>query len=537
MDAGNHYHRLVFDIVLAAATIVDGQGGPRFVGSVGVRNGRITAITRDQTPEPSAAEEWIDGSGLVLAPGFIDVHTHSDLGPLVDPTMPSTVRQGVTTVVVGNCGASPWPVAGAIDCAHMVGGDDELAHDLDSFADYLARLDAAGPSVNLAALVGHGAIRGQVMQSERRPPTVEELRAMRRLAAEAMDEGAIGLSTGLIYVPGSYATTDEVAAIAEEAARRGGIYASHIRGEGSNLFSAVDEAIEIGRRAELPAHVSHLKCESARAWGRADELLALFHDGQDLSADQYPYTAWASSLASFLPDWAPVDQLADRLADPYEHERLVSAVEHGEPGFQSSIEGVGWERIVIESSGDGRGDGRDIGAIALGRQIEPIDAFFQLLIEDPDTTCIGHAMDAQDVRAIMGDPDVMVASDGVSMSPDGPLGTMPVHPRNYGTFPRVVGAGVREGVLTLESAVRKMTSLPADRFGLLDRGRIVDGAWADLVLFDADTVEDRATFAFPHSYPTGVHVVIVNGIVSWSGYGRPPSPGRGGRILRHGATS
>ena len=519
----------MLDLLISGADVVDGTGSSRYPGSVGIAGDRIAWLGHADVQEPAAARR-IEAPGRVVTPGFVDVHNHSDLGPLVEPAMASTLRQGVTTVVVGNCGISPWPVAGAVESAVMVGGDPS-AMDLrfGTFADYLARLDDARPSVNVAALVGHGSVRGEVMAWERRPPTSGELDTMRGLVADAMDGGAIGFSTGLIYAPGMYAATDEVIALAEESARHGGIYASHIRGEGEHLFRAVDEAIEVGRRAGLPAHVSHLKCETALMWGRTAELLTRLRDGGDVTADQYPYAAWGSVLWSLPPDWAPVHELPALLQEPGVRDRLVRAVEEGEgEAFQSSVKGVGWDRIVIESTADARCNGMSVEAIATARGVPPADACFQLLAEDPDTACIGHAMVEEDVRAILADPETMVASDAASMSPEGPFRGVPVHPRNYGTFPRVLGPCVRDGVLTLESAVRKMTSLPADRFGLTGRGRIEEGAAADLVLLDPETVTDRADYGTPHAYPDGIEVVVVNGRVAWDG----AQGERTGRVLR-----
>jgi N-acyl-D-amino-acid deacylase len=520
----------MFDLVIAGAFVVDGTGAPGSLGSVGIQDDRVAWIGHG-TGAPLEARRTVEAAGRVLAPGFIDVHTHSDLGPLVDPWMSSTLRQGVTSVVVGNCGTSPWPPAGADESAALVGGPTG-AFRYDSFGAYLAALASAGPAVNLAALVGHGAVRLEVMGLERRPPNEEELASMRRLVAEAVDEGAIGMSTGLIYVPGLYSATDEIVALAHEVASRHGIYASHIRGEGEHLFRAVDEAIAIGRRAGLRAHVSHLKCESELVWGRAAELLERFQGDADVTGDQYPYAAWASVLWSLLPDWAPVGDLPALLADPAARTRLVTSIEDGEgDAFQSSVKGVGWDRIVIESGGEGRWNGKSMAAVGEELGIAPIEACFRLLEEDPDTACIGHAMHEDDVRTILADPSVMVASDGASMSPQGPLGMAAVHPRNYGTFPRVVGRYVRDGVLTLEAAIRKMTSLPADRFGLRHRGRVVEGAFADLVVFDPLTVADEATFDVPHAFPTGIDVVVVNGRVAWDG--TPVE--RAGRVLRRGA--
>jgi len=293
----------VLDLVVANALIVDGRGTAPFRGSLGVRGDRIVWI-RGGTAQPDAARA-IDGDGLALAPGFIDVHNHSDLSAFVSPEMPSAIRQGVTTVIVGNCGMSPWPLAEWADANRMASGNPALDPPAwESFGDYLDATDAVHPATNIAPLVGHGAIRQEVMGVERRPPSPDELRAMRRLVDEAMAAGAFGLSTGLIYVPGIHSETDEIVALAEGAARSGGIYASHIRGEGVHLFQAVDEAIAIGRRAGLPAHVSHLKCETSLVWGRAADLLERLHGDDDVTGDQYPYAAWNSTLASLLPPWA-----------------------------------------------------------------------------------------------------------------------------------------------------------------------------------------------------------------------------------------
>jgi N-acyl-D-aspartate/D-glutamate deacylase len=351
---------------------------------------------------------------------------------------------------------------------------------------------------------------------------------MRRLVSAAMEDGAVGLSTGLIYVPGIFSDTDEVAALAEAVRPHGGLYASHIRGEGEHLFAAISEAIEIGRRAGIPAHVSHLKCETELVWGQTDRAFALL-EGEDVTADQYPYTAWGSVLWSLLPDWAPVGELAQMIEDQATRERLTATVEHGDGAFQSSVNGVGWDRIVIESTVDARWAGRSLAEIADALGIPPVDAMYRLLIEEPETSCIGHAMSEEDVRAILARPEIMVASDGSAMSPNGPLGRSPVHPRNYGTFPRVLGPYVRnQGLLTWEAAVAKMTSLPAARFGLRGRGRISEGSFADVVVFDPATIADTAVFGAPHTYPSGVDAVVVNGAVAWRG----GNGARAGRTLR-----
>jgi N-acyl-D-aspartate/D-glutamate deacylase len=525
----------VFDLWIRSATLVDGTGAQPRRASVGVRDGRIAEIEpASGDPEPDA-RVTLDATGMVLAPGSIDVHNHSDVAPLIDPTMPSTIRQGVTTVVVGNCGMSPLPASTAAELASWVGGDhDPSVEDLtfDSFGAFLERIAEARPAVHIAALIGHGSVRELAMGQARRAPSPDELEAMRRAVSEAMDAGAVGLSTGLIYAPGMYADTAEIVALAEEAARAGGIYASHIRGEGAHLFRAVDEAVEIGNRANVPVHISHLKCESSHAWGRADELLERLHSA-GATGDQYPYAAWSSVLRSLLPPWAPPDELPRLLDDPAQARRLVAAVEHGEEEeFQSSIDGVGWDRIVIEATSDPALDGLDVATIARQRGIEPVVACLELLIADPETTCTGHAMQEADVRTIRADPEIMVASDAVSTAPGDGKTASPVHPRTYGTFPRVLGPMVRDGTITLPAAVRAMTSLPADRFGLSGRGRISTGAWADLVLFDPSTITDRSTYQHPHVFPDGVEAVVVEGRIAWRR--ESDSIERAGRVLRSG---
>lgn len=525
------------DLVVAGARVVDGTGAPAFDGFVAVRGDRIERVGRAGEPEPEAATH-LEVGGRTLAPGFVDAHNHSDLVPLVEPWMDSALRQGVTTVVVGNCGSSAFPSAGAPELATLIGvPPDELDLAWSSHEELTERLDGCRPAVNLATLVGHGALRLEVMGLERRAPTGDELATMRRILEEGMEAGALGMSSGLVYVPGMYADTEELAMMASVVGAHGGGYASHIRGEGERVFDAIGEAVEVGRRAGVPVHVSHLKLEGSLVRGRVDELLGTIdrarQDGVDVTADQYPYTAWASVLSSLLPPWATSGDLLAILADPGSRERLVGSVELGEDGWQSSIAGVGWDRIVIESHASGTGvEGKSLAAIAHERNERPADTCFGLLIADPDTTVIGHAMSEQDVAAILATDEVMVGSDASAMSPDGPLGALPVHPRNYGTFPRILGRYVRdERLLTLEAAVRKMTSLPADRFGLRDRGRLAEGAHADLVVLDPARVQDVATYEDPHRFPDGIDVVVVNGRIAWSadGPGRRP-----GRVLRRG---
>jgi len=514
--------------LLLAGSIVDGTGADPFPGWVAVDGDRISAVGSLEETAPQSSRT-IGGTSLVVAPGFVDVHNHSDLSPLLFPEMRSTVRQGVTSVVVGNCGSSPWPLAAWDEAVGLAyGAPGAIPRPAWSgWTDYLDAIDAARPAVNLATLVGHGSVRQEVLGLDRRAPSTDELDRMRGLVRDAVAEGAVGLSTGLIYVPGIFSRTDEVVALAAAAAGAGGLYASHIRGEGRDLFDAVREALAVGERAGLPVHVSHLKCESSRVWGRAGDLLDVLHDAADATGDQYPYAAWNSSLASLLPPWAPVDDITAIAAG--DGARLRAVVEAGEPGFQSSVDGVGWDRIVLVTAPRSAWRGQHVAAVAEDLGVTPFEAFVHLLEADPEISCIGHAMTEEDVRTIAGDPAVFVASDASATAPDGPGGDLPVHPRDYGTFPRAL-AMARDGLLPLAAMVRKMTALPAERFGLRDRGTIAAGAFADLVAFDPAGVRDTATFDDPHAYPEGIAAVVVNGTVAW-GAGDPGIV-RAGRAIR-----
>jgi N-acyl-D-amino-acid deacylase len=519
-------------VVIRDASIVDGTGSAARRGNVVIEDERIADVTE---ADVAGTDRIVEATGLVLAPGFIDTHSHADLSPFVEPGMDSAIRQGITTVVVGNCGSSPWPPAGLEDAAQLVGvSPSDLPARWASFGGFLDAIDEAEPACNVAALIGHGAVRGEAMGAERRPPRDEELDRMRRSVAEAMDEGAVGMSSGLIYPPGMHAETEELIELARVVGERGGVYASHIRDESRWVFDAVAEAIRIGREGGLPAHVSHLKVESSHAWGRGPELLALIDrsraDGADVSADQYPYTAWETSLSACLPPWAPVDRLGEIVADGSERARLARAIEHGDGSWSGSVDGLGWERIVIGSHHpDPDVSGRSVAELAEERGTPPVEVALSLLRADPFTGMIGHGMLEEDVRLIGSRADVMVGTDGVAIAPDGPLGRFSVHPRYYGTFPRVLARYVRgERLLDLATAVRKMTSLAADRFGLRGRGRIEPGAFADLVLFDPERVADEATFERPHAFATGIELVVVNGRVAWNGVRGE----RAGRALR-----
>jgi N-acyl-D-amino-acid deacylase len=527
----------VTDLLVSNARVLDGLGAPAWAGSVAVQGDRIEGLIPAGGSDPPASRT-IDAHGLVVAPGFIDVHSHSDVTPFVEPQMDSMLRQGVTTMVVGNCGGSAFPAGGIPHSAALAGVEgSKIEVGWSSFGEYLARVDDARPALNVAALVGHGTLREEAMMgSERRAPSGDELDAMRRRLAAALEEGAVGLSSGLVYAPGLHATTDELVQLARELTAPGGIYASHVRGEGPTVFDAVAECIAIGRATGVRSHVSHLKVETRPLWGRGGELLELLDAerarGADVSADQYPYAAWETNLDSALPPWASVADLPEVLVDENARGRLFAAIERGDPGWQSAVDGVGWDRIVIGAHhGALEASGRSVAELAADLGVEPAEAACRLLLEDPHTGMVGHAMHEDDVRTILARPDVFVSTDALAISPDGPLGRFGVHPRYYGTYPRVLGRYVREErLLALETAVAKMTSLPAERFGIAGRGRIAYGAFADLVVFDPASVVDRATYDAPHAFAHGIELVVVNGRVAWDGgFGE-----RSGRALRRG---
>src|SRR6266404_4628404 len=434
----------------------------------------------------------------------------------------SKIRQGVTTEVVGNCGFSPAPVSAEFRedlrgfALYVPKG---MTFEWPTFADYLRAFDADGTALNVVHLVGHGTLRIAAMGFARRAPSSGELTRMQRLMSEAMEAGAWGLSTGLIYAPGSYAETEEIVAVARAAARHRGLYASHIRGEGATLLDAVSEAIRVGREAAMPVQVSHVKAAGRPNWGNVPRALALIDaaraEGLDVRADVYPYTASSTTLRTLLPDWAlegGIDAMLKRLADPAERARVRAAVEA--PSAESLVNRVGWENVMISYSPKRKdAEGRRLSEIARARGMDPIEAAIELIVEESGKAyMILFQLDEADLRAALVHPHVMIGSDGSALAPYGPLGEGKPHPRSYGTFPRVLGEYAREQrTLPLATAVHKMTGLPAARLGLRDRGVVRPGARADLVVFDARRVADRATYEDPHRYPEGIEHVVVNG--------------------------
>ncbi|MBW3604642.1 MAG: D-aminoacylase [Actinobacteria bacterium] len=507
------------ELRLTGAVVVDGAGAPRRRADVAVRDGRVVAVG-DEAGAPAA--RTIDLDGLVLTPGFIDLHTHVDFTLPRYPRAASMVRQGVTTLVAGNCGFSPFPVAddhrGDLrDLSAFI--DAGLSWDWHDAEGYLAEVDAQPLACNLVQLVGHGSVRVAVMGFEAREPTRDELDRMRAHVDTALRAGACGLSTGLVYAPGSHAGTDEIVALARVAAARGRFYASHIRSEGDGSIEAVAEALTIGARAGAAVELSHHKAMGRDNWGKVHRTLAMIDaardGGLDVAADQYPYLAASTTLSNLLPAWARNDGLDGMLAifdDPQRRAALADEVRSGASDYDL-------DQVMVASVPDGANAdaaGRMLVDIAAADAADPTDTLFQLLAEERDRVqMVVFGMDEDDVRTVMTHPYVAVASDGWTLDPS--EGGTP-HPRSYGTFARVLGRYVRdEGVLQLEEAVRKMTSLPAARLGMDDLGAIRLGARADLVAFDPQRVRDRATFEDPHRFADGVELVVVGGQVVIAG--------------------
>lgn len=511
----------MLDVLIKNALVVDGTGIPPFQADVGIAAGRIAVVAKGVEQE---AIRTIDAQGMHVAPGFVDPHTHSDLTLLAYPHAESKIRQGVTTEVIGNCGFSPAPLLGAaVKETRAEARGIGVPVTWTSMAEYLERLRATGVAVNLVPLVGHNTVRGSVLGFDDLQPSVGQQAQMERLAAEAMEQGARGLSTGLYYPPGFYARTSEVVGLARVVARCGGIYSSHIRDEGRSVLEAVAEAIEIGEQAEIGVEVAHLKLSGYRSWEGIDRLVALLEKassrGVRVGCDQYPYAASATWLAAILPYWAQTGgakAIAERLGDPDLRTRIRRDWEGNRTEWDDRSGVRGWTDILVSDCG-ARPEvvGKSIAEIAADEGKDPLEAALDLIaISEGQVAGVFFDQLENNVRTLMRHPLVVVGSDGSAMAPDGVLGRRKPHPRSYGTFPRVLGRYVREGkVLSLEEAVKKMTSVTAERFGLTDRGVLREGAWADLVLFDALTVTDVATFTHPHQYPVGIPHVLVNGVV------------------------
>jgi len=509
-----------YDVVIKNGKVVTGDGSPWIAADIGIRNGKIVRIGYLKSYE---ASKVINASGKFVAPGFIDTHNHSDLSILAYPEAPNALMQGVTTIVIGNCGFSAAPVAK--ETKHLLErywstlGPLPIEITWSAFGEYLKKLAEARPAVNVATLVGHGTLRIAVMGFDARTPTAEELGRMKELVREAMESGAFGMSSGLIYPPGSFSSAEELVELVKVVAEYGGIYTSHIRGESYTLVEAVREAIKIGSRSGVPVQVSHHKAAGRDNWGKVKETLKIMVEaraqGIEVTCDAYPYTAGMTMLAAAIPRWAHkggVEALLSRLRDPSTRKKIRDYIETEVTTWENFAKLAGWEGIVISYSETCKEcEGRSLAEISRSWSADPYEALFDLLLRDEArTTMVVHLMCEEDVVEVLKHPLTMIGSDSWITPPAGKP-----HPRFFGTFPRVIKRYVKDlGVLRLEEAIAKMTSMPARKLRIWDRGLIAPGFKADIVIFDLGKLEDRATYDSPTQPPQGIEYVLVNGVIA-----------------------
>jgi N-acyl-D-amino-acid deacylase len=529
-----------FDIVIANGRVIDGTGSPWYAADVGIRAGRIAAIGRLGS---AAATRRIDAAGRVVAPGFIDMLGQSELTILVDPRLPSKIFQGITTEITGE-GDSAAPLAGHARSEKQPKLDQlGIQAEWSDFAGYFGRLERQGIGINLASYVGATTVRSIVIGGDNRTPSDAELARMRGLVDEAMEQGAVGVSSSLEYAPAPYASTEELIALAREAARYGGIYATHMRSEGDAISTALDETFRIGREAGIPVEIWHLKVAGKSNWGRMADVIARINAaraaGIDVAADTYGYTAWYNDMSAFVPPWAHdggTAKLLERLKDPAMRERIRRDMLTPSTEWDNE-----WSEIespasilvgVVKNPALRALQGKTIQEIAAARGNDPIDTLLDVLLEDgAQTGCAVFGMNEADVALALVQPWTSVNNDSSGTATEGVLGAQHPHPRAYGTFPRILRKYVREEhKLTLEDAIRKFSALPAGRLRLADRGLIKLGMWADVVVFDPETITDRATYSDPNQLSSGMQWVLVNGAPVVDG--GQATGARPGKVLR-----
>ena len=492
------------DIIVRGGTVFDGTGAAGVESDVAITAGRISAIAR-RISDTATLE--IDARGLAVAPGFIDIHSHADGSLFQDPRAESVIRQGVTTIVAGQDGSSRVPANGR--------GEPS-----ESFTALFARFDGASSAVNVASMVGLGTVRGYVVGNADRPATADELRRMTALVERAVAEGACGASSGLEYTPGGFATRDELIALCRPLASRRLPYATHMRNEDDRLLDSIDESIAVARGAGCPLQISHLKTQGPRNWGKLDEVFARIESaaraGLDVAFDRYPYIAYQTGLTNLFPIWSREGGTAAFLA-------RVDSPDTGARVREETLAKValigGWDNVMIanvSADADTRAEGARLGTYAAAQSVDPYEMAVGLLRRSGGSVgMVGFAMSEENLDRILAHPRGMVCSDGGGFAISGPTRNGHPHPRGLGSFPRVIARYVRERkALTLPQAINKMTALPASRLRIADRGRLAQGLAGDIVVFDPATITDRATYADPFQYPTGIKAVLVNGAVA-----------------------
>ena len=527
------WHSL-YDIIVQKGWLVDGTGSPRRRADIAVTGEKIAKIG-SLDHEPSTLR--IDASGKIVAPGFIDMHSHADFTLLANPYSYCKIYQGITTEVVGNCGMSlaPFTRGRADEVKQYLGAflfGQVYSWDWSSLEEFFQTLEQRKIGVNLVQVIGHGTVRVSVMGFEARAPTDTELRQMKHLVMQGMAEGAAGLSSGLVYPPGCFADLTELVELASVAAKFHGIYTSHMRGESDTLLESIAETISVGEKAGLPAHISHIKAVGKRNWGRSREALSLIDEarrrGLDVTADQYPYPAGSTVLRQTLPPWSlegGTTALVERLRDPSTRTMIRHDIETNtlsvtydtNPGWENVVSSCGMENIILsytEHGPDKQFEGKSLSQISKETGKDPYDIMFDIILNDPNAIMVDFYAHDEDLERIMRHPQVLFCTDMWTVAPGGPVTGGRPHPRAYCSFPRLLGRYVREKrIIPLEEAVHRMTGKTARRVGLRDRGILAEGAFADLTIFDPETIQDTATFECPEQYPNGISHVIVNGSV------------------------
>ncbi len=526
----------VLDIAIKDGLLTDGSGSKGRVIDIGIKGDKIEAIGN---LNESLAEKVINAKSLVISPGFIDPHSHSEFTLLANPRGESKVMQGVTTEINGNCGLSAAPLIG--ESRDQREGDFEelsIKERWATFGEYFSILESKGLGLNFATLAGHGNIRSSVIGYNDRHPSKEEMRKMELLLEEALRDGALGMSTGLCYPPGVYSSLEEIIELSKVACKYRGIYTSHIRSEGDRLLESVEETIRIGKEAGVPVHISHLKTSGERNWGKIDAILDLIDDarngGIDITCDRYPYTASSTDLDAILPSWTyegGVQKELERLESLKVKENIKKEIltKHPEKDY--------WQKVNVSSVSSQKNkwmEGKSLSYISSQINKDPADTLFHILLEERlRVSAIFFSMNEENLKRILKKPYTMIGSDSSARSDNGITAKGKPHPRGFGTFPRVLGKFTREdGVLGLEEAIYKMTGFPAKRFGIKQRGLIKEGYYADIVIFDPEKINDRATFEDPFHFPDGVSHVLINGMtVVEDGRVKDVLPGR---VLRNG---
>lgn len=499
-----------FDVLVVKGTVYDGSGAAGRRADLGIRDGKVAAIG---DLSGASAARTIDASGLAVAPGFIDMHNHSDDTLLAEPNCESMIRQGVTTMVLGE-GGSAGPAKPGSDPWTTLGG-------------YFDHVDKHPASANICSYVGETQVWTFIKGHELTPATEEQIEAMKREVEKAMLEGAMGLSTSLLMPPSNLITTAQLVELAKVAKKHGGIYSSHIRDEGAGVFRSIEEAINVGKGAGIRVDIIHVKIADKAFWGQMSEVVAMIRkareEGHDIRTNVYPYTAGQNNLRAIIPPWAHDggnEKMLERLRDPEMRTRMRRDILNGLPNWYNHYlaTGGGWEGMLLVSFSAEKNKpfvGKRMSELIAARGGDPVDVLFDVLLEEKGSVSTVYFHHSEpDMQLAMKQPFTSIGSDGSAISPDGPRGGAHPHPRWYGTFPRVLGRYVRElKVITLPEAVKKMTSMNAEKINIADRGLLKEGYWADVTVFDPDTVMDKATFEKPHQYPVGIPYVIVNGAV------------------------